>query len=88
MSALTPEELGAKARRLAGVARPVGAAMNAPSPMSYAYDGQQCIGFVLSRGRRGHEAFDREQRSLGLFETAAKAANALFDSASNEESAG
>jgi hypothetical protein len=31
-----------------------------------------------ARGRKGHEALDREQRSLGLFKTAAVAANVVF----------
>jgi hypothetical protein len=34
------------------------------APMSYIYDGRACLGFVLSRGRAGFEAFDREERSL------------------------
>jgi hypothetical protein len=55
------------------------------SPLSYVYDGKQCVGFLLQRGKRGVEAFDRGERSLGLFKTAAAAANAVFDSASNEE---
>jgi hypothetical protein len=55
------------------------------SSMSYVYDGREAIGFVLARGRKGHEALDREQRSLGLFKTAAKAANAVFGAATNEE---
>jgi hypothetical protein len=55
------------------------------SPLLSAYDGQRCIGFVCSRGKLGFEAFDSEERSLGCFKTAAAAANAAFDSASNEE---
>jgi hypothetical protein len=35
------------------------------APMSYVYDGRACLGFVLSRGRAGFEAFDPEERSLG-----------------------
>jgi hypothetical protein len=62
--------------------------MRAASPLAYVYDGREMLGFVLSRGKQGHEAFDREERSLGLFETAAKAANAVFDAASSEEGAG
>jgi hypothetical protein len=46
------------------------------------------VGFVLKRGRQGHEAFGREERSLGLFETAANAARAVFDAAADEEGAG
>jgi hypothetical protein len=55
------------------------------APLAYVYDGRACLGFVLSRGRAGFEAFDREERSLGLFKTAAQAANAVFDAASSEE---
>ena len=33
------------------------------APMSYV--GRACLGFVLSRGRAGFEAFDPEERSLG-----------------------
>jgi hypothetical protein len=56
----------------------------APSPMHYVYDGRQCVGFVLARGRKGHEALDREQRSLCLCKTAAAAANVVFDAAASE----
>jgi hypothetical protein len=38
-------------------------------PMLSVYDGRQCVGFVLERGRRGYEAFDAGERSLGMFET-------------------
>ena len=31
------------------------------------YDGQQCIGHALSRGKAGVEAFDVQDRSLGIF---------------------
>ena len=58
------------------------------SPLSYVTDGREAIGFVLARGRAGHEAFDREQVSLGVFKTAAAAANVAFDNAANEEGAG
>jgi hypothetical protein len=56
--------------------------------MAYVYDGRACVGFVLARGRAGFEAFDREQVSLGVFKTAAAAANVAFDNAANEEGAG
>ena len=48
---------------------------------------QRCIGFVLARGPHRHEAFDAAENSLGSFSTAAAAANAVFDSVRNEESA-
>jgi hypothetical protein len=54
------------------------------SSMIYVYDGRECVGFVLARGRKGHEALDREQRSLGLFKTAAAVANVVFNAAASE----
>jgi hypothetical protein len=54
------------------------------SSMIYVYDGRECVGFVLARGRKAHEALDREQRSLGLFKTAAAAANFVFNAAASE----
>jgi hypothetical protein len=62
--------------------------MNSEASMSYVTDGREAIGFVLARGRAGYEAFTVDERSLGLFETAAEAANAVFDSAANERGAG
>jgi hypothetical protein len=47
------------------------------TPLAYVYDGQQCLGHVLSRGPKGFEAFDRDDKSVGLFETQRQAANAL-----------
>ena len=46
------------------------------------YDGQRCIGFLLSRGRAGVEAFDCDERSLGVYPTQGEAVNAIPD---NEE---
>ena len=57
------------------------------TPMMSIYDGQQCIGFVIARARQGHEAFDRQERSLGHFKTAAQAANAVADAAQSETGA-
>src|SRR5258708_14992253 len=72
-------------------AQPAGRIMShatASTSMAYVYDGRACVGFVLARGRAGFQAFDREQGSLGLFQTAAAAANVAFDNAANEEGAG
>ena len=41
-----------------------------PSPLSYVYDGQQYLGHVLARGKAGYEALDRDDKSIGIFETA------------------
>jgi hypothetical protein len=57
------------------------------APMSYIYDGRECRGFVLARGRLGFEAFDREGRSLGLYPAAPAAANAVCAAAENERAA-
>ena len=57
------------------------------SPLAYVYNGRECLGFVLSRGRAGFEAFDHEENSLGRFPTAAAAANAVFAAAENGERA-
>src|SRR5262249_1688553 len=38
---------------------------------------------ALRRGPHRHEAYDRDEQSLGSFSTAAAAANAVFDSAKN-----
>jgi hypothetical protein len=51
--------------------------MTAPSPMAYVYDGRECVGFVFNRGKLGFEAIDRNERSLGLFQTQRKAATAV-----------
>jgi hypothetical protein len=50
-----------------------------PSPLSYVYDGRDCLGFILVRGKIGFEAFDRDERSLGLFPTTRAAATALME---------
>jgi hypothetical protein len=48
------------------------------SPLLSAYDGQRCIGFVCSRGKLGFEAFDSEERSLGVYGTQREAAAAIM----------
>ena len=55
-------------------------AMSGPptTPLVSIYDGRQCLGHVLGRGPKGFEAFDREDQSLGVFETQRQAANALL----------
>jgi hypothetical protein len=44
------------------------------------YDGQCCLGHIISRGRDGYEAFDLDDKSLGLFPTQREAAAALVRS--------
>jgi len=41
------------------------------------YDGSRCVGFLIQRGKLGVEAFDGDERSLGIFETAERAAAAV-----------
>ena len=48
-------------------------------PMISIYDGRQCVGFVLARGRSGYEAFDGGERSVGMFKTKDAAINKLKD---------
>jgi hypothetical protein len=56
--------------------------MSAPSTatvMASVFDDNGvCIGFVLKRGLTGYEAFAEAEQSLGTFETAKQAANALL----------
>jgi hypothetical protein len=42
------------------------------------YAGQVCLGFVLARGEAGFEAFDADEKSLGLFPTQREAAAAIM----------
>jgi hypothetical protein len=45
---------------------------------AYVFDGRQTVGHIISRGPRGFEAYDRDDKSVGIFATAAAAANALI----------
>jgi hypothetical protein len=49
-----------------------------PSSLSYVYDGRDCLGFILARGKLGFEAIDRDERSLGFFQTQREAATAVM----------
>jgi hypothetical protein len=62
-------------------------ARSATTPMVSVYDGRACLGFILARGRSGFEAFDREERSLGLYPAAPAAANAVCAAAENQRAA-
>jgi hypothetical protein len=42
------------------------------------YEGRLCCGFILARGKTGFEAFDPNDKSLGIFETQRQAAHALL----------
>jgi hypothetical protein len=47
------------------------------TPMLSVYDGRACIGFILTRGRLGFEAYNADLNSLGFFQTQRAAANAI-----------
>ena len=47
----------------------------APAMLSV-YDGQRCLGHIIARGKRGFEAFDADDCSLGTFPTEHEAADA------------
>jgi hypothetical protein len=49
------------------------------APMAYVYDGRDCLGFILARGKLGFEAFTNDERSLGMFKTQREAADAISD---------
>lgn len=53
--------------------------MPAPSPLVSVFaDNGRCAGFVIARGKLGHEAFDfTGAKSLGFHETQAAAAKAI-----------
>ena len=51
--------------------------MNVTTPMVSVYDGRDCLGFILARGKLGFEAFDAQERSAGIYPTQREAADAL-----------
>jgi hypothetical protein len=51
--------------------------MSTSTPMLSVYDGQQLVGWILARGRRGYEAFDADENSLGTFASRDAAINKL-----------
>jgi hypothetical protein len=46
------------------------------------YSGRDCLGRVMARGRFGFQAFDVDDKSLGLFSTQIEAMAALSAAAS------
>jgi len=54
----------------------------APPSVVSVYDGRECVGFVFARGKTGYEAFNRDERSVGVFKTQREAVGAIPD---NEE---
>jgi len=49
------------------------------TPMLSVYDNKRCIGFLINRGKLGVEAFDSEQRSIGIFTSQKEAADAISE---------
>ena len=49
-----------------------------PASLACVYDGRDCLGFILARGKLGFEAIDRDEQSLGLFQTQREAATAIM----------
>jgi hypothetical protein len=81
-----PESLGNAGRRYEGTKGKLKnqrSFENTPSPnknqhsLLAVYDGQRCRGFILERGRTGWEAFDSSERTLGLYQSQAAAADAI-----------
>ena len=57
------------------------------TPMVTVTEGRTVLGFVIARGKTGHQAYTADQRDLGLFETRVAAANAVADAAVTTEPA-
>jgi hypothetical protein len=51
------------------------------TPLCSIYDGRELAGWIIARGKRGFEAFDAGERSLGTFKTQAEAINKLTNGA-------
>jgi hypothetical protein len=54
--------------------------MSGPQMLSV-YDGRTCLGHIIARGKRGFEAFDADDNSLGTFPTDQEAADAVTGAA-------
>ncbi len=48
-----------------------------PSSWVSVYVGRICVGHVISRGKTGYEAIDRDDKPIGLFPSVDEAASAL-----------
>jgi hypothetical protein len=49
----------------------------APTPLVSVCEGRECVSFILARGKAGFEAFDCDERSLGVYPTQGEAVNAI-----------
>ena len=57
--------------------QPQRAAHAGEPPLVAVYDGRACLGHVLGRGKAEFEAFDADNRSLGIFPSQCEAAAAI-----------
>ena len=53
----------------------------APTAMLSVYAGQRCLGHIIAFGKPGFEAFDVDNKSLGIFPSEHDAANAVSKAA-------
>jgi hypothetical protein len=48
-----------------------------PAKIQAVYSGRVCLGRIVCRGKLGFEAFDADERSLGIFPNLKRAADAV-----------
>ena len=58
--------------------------LDRPAAMLAVYDGQRCIGHVVNRGKTGAEAFDVNEKSIGLFKNTTDEATACWKHAHHQ----
>jgi hypothetical protein len=46
----------------------------------YVHNGKECVGHVIARGKTGFEAYDADDKSLGVFPSSREAAAVLVRS--------
>ena len=49
------------------------------APLSYVTVGREAVGHIIARGKTGWEAFDRADKSLGLFPSQKEAADKIME---------
>lgn len=59
----------------------------AAAAMLSVFDGRECVGFLLRRGRAGIEAFTADEKTLGTFATEREAATACWGAARGQAEA-
>jgi hypothetical protein len=66
------------ARRSDLLGRRIGADATLTKPvLQFVYSGRVCLGRIVCRGKLGFEAFDADERSLGIFPNLKRAADAV-----------